>query len=92
MRETRPYGSAGGEPGKPVFPTPIQEEAVPGKSGLFVLPEVVHLAPDELAVLTAAGMEAELDPCFRLTHAAPSFPSENRTDAIKNAVDLIVGT
>jgi hypothetical protein len=69
----------------------FKEEAVPGKSGLFVLPEVVHLAPDELAVLTGAGMKAELDPCFRLTHAAPSFPSENRTDNIKNAVDLIVG-
>jgi hypothetical protein len=32
----------------------FKEEAVPGKSGLFVGPEVVHLAPDELAVLTDA--------------------------------------
>lgn len=31
-----------------------KEEAVPGKSGLLVGPEVVHLAPDELAVLTDA--------------------------------------
>jgi len=32
----------------------FKEEAVPGKSGLLVGPEVVHLAPDELAVLTDA--------------------------------------
>ncbi|MFH1107990.1 MAG: hypothetical protein V1790_02160 [Planctomycetota bacterium] len=32
----------------------FKEEAVPGKSGLFVLPEAVDLAPDELAVLTDA--------------------------------------
>ena len=70
----------------------FKEEAVPGESGLFFGPEIVHPTFDELAELPGIDVVSELDSRFGSRHRpCPPIPSEHLRKDNRKGRNLIVG-
>lgn len=70
----------------------FEKEAVSSKGGLFVGPEVVHFALEELAELPGNGVVSELDSPFGSRHRPyPPIPSERIREGNRQGRNLIAG-